>query len=343
MNKNALHFIITLFIFNNIVGQISSFSLECSLKNDYSGYIYLEYEDKLDSCLIVNNRFSFNGSLKNEVSSASFKIKGKLRNFPDFYLENKKIQLEMNIEGKKDKNYTRFTILSVKGTKTILIQKDFENFINKHKSEKDYYHLLLDKLDNVVTQNPKNPYLVSTVFILSKNDLIDKNQLRNIYSKLDKKIQSKFYLTRIEQNLYPEKHIKINDLVVEINLPDVNNQLFSTKSLLNKWYLIDFWASWCGPCKKQFPELKRIYSLYENKKFEIIGVSIDEDKQKWVDILDKEKFEWINVIENEGWYGTTARKYNINSIPMNFLVNPEGKVVSKNISLKELEIFLNTL
>jgi len=324
MNKNTLYFIIALFVFNNIIGQMNSFTLDCSLKKNYSGYIFLEYENKLDSCLIVNNHFSFKGSLNNEVSFASFSLKGKKSNTPGLYLENKKMELKLDIEDSKNKGYVIFTILSVEGSKTALIMEDYDNFINKNKSENNFNQILLDKLDTIVTQNPKNP-------------------LRNIYSKLDKKIQSKFYLTKIGQNLYPENYIKINDFAYEINLPDIKNQLFSTKSLINKWYLIDFWASWCSPCKKQFPELKRIYNLNKNKNFEIIGVSIDNNRQKWIETLNNENFDWINVIEVDGLYGVAVQKYNFNSIPTNFLVNPEGKVVFKNISLKELEIFLNTL
>lgn len=343
MLKNKISLIISIFLYIAANAQVNSFSLDCIIKGNQSGYIFLEYENKKDSCLIVNNRISFKGVIDNEVSSASFSIKNTNTNIPALYLENEKIELELNIEEIKDKGYTLFTILSVKGTKTFLIQKDFENFIEENKSHKNYNVLLLDKLEDVVDLNPRNPYLVSIVFRLSKNDSFNKNRLKDIYSKLDKENQNKFYLKNIDQNLNSEKYIKVNDLVFDINLPNAEDNLFTTKSLSGKWYLIDFWASWCSPCIKQFPELKRLYKLNKNKEFEIVGVSIDMDRGKWLDLLNKEKFDWINVIENDGLYGEIAKKYNINAVPTNFLVNPEGKIVARNISLENLEAKLKTL
>jgi thiol-disulfide isomerase/thioredoxin len=86
-------------------------------------------------------------------------------------------------------------------------------------------------------------------------------------------------------------------------LPDTTNKLFDTTILKGKWYLIDFWASWCGPCRQQLPELKRVYEVNKSKDFEIVGISIDERKGDWIKALDKEQLYWINIIENKGFVG----------------------------------------
>jgi len=86
--------------------------------------------------------------------------------------------------------------------------------------------------------------------------------------------------------------------------------------------------------------LKKVYEQYQNNNFEIVAVSIDKNKSKWVDVLNKEKLSWINLNENKDFLGAVVKKYNVDAIPSNFLVNPEGKIIDKDISPPELEIFL---
>jgi thiol-disulfide isomerase/thioredoxin len=124
---------------------------------------------------------------------------------------------------------------------------------------------------------------------------------------------------------------------------DRNNVKFNTKSLKGKWILIDFWASWCGPCRAQLPELRKIYEENRKSNFEIIGVSIDEVKAKWLNALDKENLNWINVNDNNGFEGAIAVKYNVDAIPKNYLINPEGKIIAENIEMSELEKKLKEL
>jgi peroxiredoxin len=147
----------------------------------------------------------------------------------------------------------------------------------------------------------------------------------------------------IEKNLFPEKHINVNDLIYDFILPDRNNKNFDTASLKGKWILMDFWASWCGPCRQQLPELKKIYNENKKTNFEIVGVSIDEDKINWVTALDKEILDWKNVNENQSFEGNIAVKYNVDAIPMNYLINPEGKIVAQNIEIQELEKLIKGL
>jgi hypothetical protein len=136
------------------------FSLECQILNDYSGYIYLEYGNKLDSCLITNNHFSFKGKLDKEIVGAVLILKGKSTNSPDLYLENSHIEIELKIEeqNRKDQVLTFLTITSAKGTKTSKIQNDFAEFQKAHKSDKDYMQKWCDKVEDIVTKNPKNPF-----------------------------------------------------------------------------------------------------------------------------------------------------------------------------------------
>jgi thiol-disulfide isomerase/thioredoxin len=347
MKNKTFIIIIVLLALNHSYSQKRNigFTLDCKLLNNFSGYIYLEYEDKIDSCLVENNHFSFKGKLKNEVSLGTLLLKNKPSTIPDLYLENSKIQIELKIKERKKEDFivSVLTIKSIKGTKTSKIQEDFSKFQKENNSDKDYMQKWCDKVDEIVTKYPKNPYGGSLLCGLSWDKTLDQNKLKKIYSKVDKSSLNKTTKRVIEKNLFPEKHVSVNDLIYDFNLLDKNNSDINTKSLKGKWILIDFWASWCGPCRKQLPELKKIYDENRKNNFEIVGVSIDIEKAKWINALNVEKLNWINLNENNGFDGKIATKYNVDSIPKNFLINPEGRIIAENIEMAELEKIIKGL
>jgi thiol-disulfide isomerase/thioredoxin len=320
--------------------NLKKFTLKGTIKNNYSGYLYFDYEDKEDSCLVTNNQFIFKGIIKREVVVGRFHLKENMSMMSnEFYLENKNIEIELMVEQRKIKEYdvTNFLILSVKGTQTSMIQNDFNMFVKQNQFDIDYDNKLYRKLNEIVTKYPKNIYLSKLIANLSIDEKSDKNKLIQIYNKQDKKSQDLDYIKYIENNLYPERSLKVESSVFNFKLPNQKNKPFNTLSLEGKWFLIDFWASWCNPCRKQIPELKKIYDLYKNKGFEIVGVSIDKSKPNWINALDKENLEWINVNENKDFLGEVVKKYSVFAVPSNFLINSTGKIIAKDIEPQDLE------
>jgi thiol-disulfide isomerase/thioredoxin len=347
MKSRTLKICIALLILNFSYSQkkTNGFTLECKLLNDYSGYIFLKYEDKIDSCLVENNHCYFKGKLNNDVSHATLLPQNKLSTITALYLENSEIQIELEINEKKrlDNIVSILTIKSVKGTKTSRIEEDFAKFEKENNSDKEYAQKFCNKVEEIVTKYPKNPFGYSLLSRLSWDKTLDQKKLKKIYSKVDKNLINEIIKKTIEKNLFPEKHVKVNDLIFDFNLLDRNNTFFNTKSIRGKWILIDFWASWCGPCREQLPELRKVYEENRKSNFEIVGVSIDEEKSKWINTLAKEKLNWINVNENKGFYGKIAVKYNVDALPKNYLINPEGKIIAENIEMNELEKIIRGL
>ena len=129
----------------------------------------------------------------------------------------------------------------------------------------------------------------------------------------------------------------ISDPRLEIALPTVNGDTLRLSSLKGKVILLDFWASWCGPCRSSNKQLIKLYSRYKNKGFEILGISLDENKKDWVKAINKDKITWLQINDAGGWDAKTARDWNIFQIPTSFLVDKNGKIVAMDLEKGELE------
>lgn len=110
-----------------------------------------------------------------------------------------------------------------------------------------------------------------------------------------------------------------------------------------KVVLVDFWASWCGPCRKENPNVVRLYNKYKEKGFEILGVSLDRDKARWLQAIEKDKLEWAQVSDLKGWKNEVARSYGVTSIPHTILLDAEGKILARNLRGQNLEQKLSEL
>lgn len=129
----------------------------------------------------------------------------------------------------------------------------------------------------------------------------------------------------------------------EIALPSVAGDTLRLSSLKGKVVLLDFWASWCGPCRSSNKELTKLYPKYKNKGFEILAVSLDDDFSKWKAAIAKDKVTWLQVNEPGGWEAKTAMQWNISAIPTSFLIDKEGKLLAMDLAGKELEKALKYL
>jgi thiol-disulfide isomerase/thioredoxin len=136
---------------------------------------------------------------------------------------------------------------------------------------------------------------------------------------------------------------RITDPRLDFSVLKTDGDSITLSSMKGKVFLLDFWASWCGPCRVSNKQLVRLYDKYKVNGFEILGISLDENIHDWKKAITKDKISWLQAIDTKGWDAMSAIKWHVEAIPASFLVDKNGNVVAVNLEKNELEIKVKEL
>ncbi len=123
----------------------------------------------------------------------------------------------------------------------------------------------------------------------------------------------------------------------EITMPDTEGNPFSLSSLRGKYVLVDFWASWCGPCRGENPNVVNAYKKYSSKNFTILGVSLDKKKEAWIDAIKTDGLTWKHISDLKHWDSDAQKLYQFEGIPYNVLIDPQGKILAVSLRGEDLD------
>lgn len=219
----------------------------------------------------------------------------------------------------------------------------------KIKNEIDILNKEYKNLSDSIFHAAKNhvslyPNSITSAYIV-KNTLAkaDATILKEVYELFTSLVKNSIYGQEVNQLLQKATLLEIGNSAPLFTLPNKDGNLVSLNSLKGSYVFLDFWASWCAPCRREHPNLIKLNEIYSSKGLEILSISMDKRKDVWLKAINEDKLTWTQLSDLKAMDSEVANNYGIKILPTNFLIDREGKIIAKNLNFTELEIKLKEL
>ncbi|WP_080905808.1 TlpA disulfide reductase family protein [Parabacteroides sp. Marseille-P3160] len=300
--------------------QQKGYVINGTAKNVKEGKIYLQvFRNKMyfdvDTADIVNGKFTFKGKVEQPVLYGL--IAGEMKYPVPFFLENKKIDLTLEEDGK-----------------TVTIPDSPLNdlfFLNAQE-----VFLPEFSIDQLVTEHPESPasaYYLYRYFTYQ----LPLDSLKIVRDKLAPSLATYPYVMELDSIIARLEKVEIGQTAPDFSLPDASGTEVSLDSFRGKYVLLDFWASWCPPCRRENPNIVKAFQTYKNKNFTIIGISLDKEKGSWLKAIADDQLAWTHVSDLKFWDSEVPALYGVRGIPANILLDPDGVILAKNLYGEDLQ------
>ncbi len=323
---------------------------EFILKAEVSGiennaWVFLLLDNNTyDSTQVVDNQFSFKGTLEHPKKFDLY-IQNS-RNHTTIWLEEGEIYFKAD-DGK-------FKDAQITGSNAQLDSQRLWTPIWKYRKKRDSLNTIIDdeatsdslkkiakqelkkiwsshlSIEKAFIKNNPNSYVSASTLDFYTTSL-EKETVEDYFENFSSDIQNSSYGKSIQRYLELQNNLKVGDQYVDFSMKNLENEDVSLSDFEGQLILIDFWASWCVPCLKEFPSLKEAYNTYHKDGFEIVGISEDESKQALSKAIDKFELQWINLWDKSGTNADPYLIYNVNGIPDNVLINKEGIIIARGL------------
>ena len=355
--------IISIFAFASLFAKAQdNFVINGQLTKAPDGTFVSMYYENIDGAKVEGHasvkdgHFCIKGSIKNPVKIFMFMKKDSLANgnseMQDFFLDKgkttiigtDKLATAVITGGKTQTEYLllqsqlsdlnkKYADLLEQATKA-KAEKNEEAFKKIQDEARPVYAKQCDIKDAFVLKHPNSYVSLDLVFLISANIKMDRfgPLYRALSADVLKNTKGKQVIDR-----WQAAQKTASGKAFDFTQPDVNGNTFTLSSLKGKYVLVDFWASWCSPCRAENPNLLKNYLQYKDKNFEMVSISLDENKAAWLNAVKQDKLPWIQVSDLKGFKNAIAIECDINAIPQNILVDPKGIIIGKNLRGMDLD------
>ena len=201
--------------------------------------------------------------------------------------------------------------------------------------QSEYLKIVGKGHDIVAGMLKDQPASLAVINLLQQNNLLDRDKYLDLYISTSDKLKKEWpdydVAKQFIEMVDKMKVTAIGQISPEIEMPNPEGQIIKLSSLRGKYVLVDFWAKWCGPCRKENPNVVRAYQKYKDKGFEVFGVSLDRNKEDWVQAINEDGLIWTQVSDLKYFDSKAAIDFNISAIPFSILLDPEGRIIAKNL------------
>lgn len=188
-----------------------------------------------------------------------------------------------------------------------------------------------DYVMGLVLRNPSSPIALLAVYEYDR-PVLNPRPFKVFYDRLDSSLKEMPMGRELARRLDERDLFAAGKKALDFELPDREGRQTQFSAIAGKYILLDFWASWCGPCRLQSPFMKRAYDRFNKKGLEIVAVSLDDSRSRWLKAIDEDQVgDWIHLSDLQGRNSDLAKRYHINGIPHNFLIDSEGTIIAKNL------------
>jgi peroxiredoxin len=341
-----------------------SFTLDVSIANTSmdSAYLFVlgsEGWDLMDSVKGDSGKFHFTGA----ITGADYLAFGdKKRNYSvKFLADNSVISIIGDFEKPGEETITGSAVyneyLSIQDSLSIF-EMQMETIIANYNAaeeandtaaltiiESEYYTFkeLKDKwLLGWVKANPKS-YVAQFYIVNPLIYSISTEELRGMFDNISPEVSTSGMYTMIENRLAILENSAVGKPAPDFTMNDSTDAPQTLSSYYGTYLLIDFWASWCGPCRADNPQMVAIYNTYHDKGYNVLGVSLDAKRDRWLQAIADDELTWYHVSDLKGWKNAAAKLYGVNSIPHTVLLDPNGVIIARGLRGDELEAKLATI
>ncbi|WP_256002088.1 TlpA disulfide reductase family protein [Pedobacter deserti] len=331
--------------------------------------VYLVYraagEEVTDSAVVSNGKFGFKGTLAEPARGNLFLNKNPYVNRPaqgerldlaSLYIEPAAMKVTaadslknivitgsvVNDDEKKLKALTKSLSDQMAAVNAQYAALSPEERKVQEKVLRDKYMSLQEQVKpiqlNFAKGNPKSYISLSALSQLASEPELAAD-VEKAYAALSPSLKATQSGKDLAQLLAAGKATAIGAMAMDFTQNDVNDKPVKLSDFKGQYVLLDFWASWCGPCRAENPNVVKAYNTYKDKKFTVLGVSLDNPGKKdaWLAAIEKDGLTWTHVSDLKGWDNAASKMYGIRAIPANFLIDPTGKIIAKDIRGEELQ------